>query len=172
MPLGTQSQNTGVLNSCGWSVRGVNAVIVENRVNLMTLPKCTRAIAIGGLGNGASLLRYVQWLQHARVWYWGDLDREGLEILSRVRAIYPATTSIFMDREALDRYRHLTGPGSGRRAAGRPAHLTTTEADAFDACDKQDLRLEQERIPQSAVEAKFAHDLELKKYVAAVPSSA
>jgi hypothetical protein len=151
-----------------WDLRDITAVIVENRVNLMTLPKCTRAVAIGGLGNGASLLRYVYWFQHARVWYWGDLDREGIEILSRVRAIYPNTTSLFMDRETLDRYRHLTGQGSGRRTAGRPAHLTPAEADALEVCDQEGLRLEQERVPQSAVVDKFARCLDASMGAAAV----
>lgn len=143
----------------GWVVRNVCAIIVENRVNLMTLPYCTRTVAIGGLGNGASLLRYVSWLQHARVCYWGDLDSEGIVILSRVRSMYPATESLFMDCETLDLYRHLAGQGSGRRSPGPPANLTPSEAEAFRVCDEEGLRLEQERIPQAAVVGMFARDL-------------
>lgn len=147
----------------GWDIRDLTAVIVENRVNLMTLPKCKRAVAIGGLGNGASLLRYVSWLQYARVWYWGDLDSEGLEILSRVRAMYPTTASMFMDRQTIDLYRHLAGRGSGRSSSGRVANLTRTEAEALRLCDEEGLRLEQERIPQSAVVDAFAREVDAKK---------
>lgn len=150
-----------------WDVRNVTAVIVENRVNLMTLPKCTRAIAIGGLGNGASLLRYISWLQRARVWYWGDLDSEGIEILSRVRAMYPQAASMFMDRETLDLYRHLAGRGSGRRSPSHLAHLTQTEAEALRVCDEEGLRLEQERIPQAAVVAKFVRSFDVRQHASA-----
>lgn len=143
-----------------WNLRNVTAVIVENRVNLMTLPTCIRAVAIGGLGNGASLLRYVSWLQHARVWYWGDLDSEGLNILSRVRAMYPTTASLFMDRKTLDHFRHLTGRGSGHRSPSGPAHLTPTEAEALRLCVEEGLRLEQERIPQAAVVDMFAREMD------------
>lgn len=145
------------LHSIGeWAVRDVTAIIVENRVNLMTVPMCTRGIAIGGMGNGASLLRYVSWLQRARVWYWGDVDSEGMEILSRVRGMYPATASLFMDRETLDRFRHLVGRGSGRRLAGPLPNLTRSEAEALKVCEEEGLRLEQERIPQAAVLEEFA----------------
>jgi len=140
-----------------WAVRDITAVIVENRVNLMTLPMCARAIAIGGMGNGASLLRYVSWLQHAHLWYWGDLDSDGMEILSRVRGMYPTTASLFMDRETLDRYRHLAGRGNGRRSKGCPPNLSQTEAEALKICNEKNLRLEQERIPQSAVVETFSH---------------
>lgn len=143
----------------GWTIRNVRTLIVENRVNLMTLPKCTHCIAIGGLGNGASLLRYVSWLQHARVCYWGRSGRGHCDPVSEVRSIYPATESLFMDCATLDLFRHLAGQGSGRRPPGPPANLTPSEAEAFRICDEEGLRLEQERIPQAAVVEAFAHRL-------------
>lgn len=133
-------------------VTGANTIVVENRVNLLTLPLLARTIAIGGLGNGASLLRHVTWLETAPLRYWGDLDVEGLAILSRVRALYPASESIFMDRATLERYRSLVVRGNDCDAASAtPPGLTAGESDAFTACRTENLRLEQERIPHRDV---------------------
>jgi len=51
--------------------------IVENKVNLMTLPSAERAIGLGALGNAITLLRHIPWLQNLPIVYWGDLDVEG-----------------------------------------------------------------------------------------------
>ena len=54
-----------------------------------------------GIGNGVSLLRYVPWLGTARITYWGDLDVEGLAILSALRMMFPQAQSVFMDEAAV-----------------------------------------------------------------------
>lgn len=126
------------------------AIIVENKINLLTLPSFPRGIGLGGLGHGAVVLRYLAWLNNMRVVYWGDMDTEGFEILSSVRAIFPHTQSFLMDHEALGRWERLAVSGTGRKP-DIPAHLTDTEQRAYLRCRDENLRLEQERIPHDGV---------------------
>lgn len=140
----------------GWQAEGVPVLIVENKVNLLTTPRGRYAIALGGLGNGLALLRYVPWLATADVTYWGDLDVEGLAILSALRAMFPRACSVFMDEAAVAAWRHLAVPGTGRARADMPPHLTQGEQGAFLLCAEHNLRIEQERIPQMAVVAELS----------------
>jgi len=132
------------------SVRADVAIIVENKVNLLTLPSLPRGIGLGGLGHGAVILRYLGWLNDMRIVYWGDLDTEGFEILSSVRAVFPHVQSFLMDCEALGRWRHLAVSGTSRKP-DVPPRLTETEERAYFCCRDANLRLEQERIPQDGV---------------------
>lgn len=120
--------------------------IVENKVNLLTLPPCTRTIGLGALGRAVSELRTVRWLATVPVTYWGDLDVEGFEILSSLRVEFPHAQSVLMDCETLARYQSLSIAGTGRRPS-QPPHLTASESRAFDRCVQGNMRLEQERIP-------------------------
>ncbi len=132
-------------------IEAVTVIIVENKVNLLTLPPMPVAIAIGGLGNGIVDLTYVPWLANCAVWYWGDLDVEGFEILSRLRIRFPQTRSLLMDAATLERWKDsLTVPGSKRQPSVPPL-LTDVEMAAFSLCVADNLRIEQERIPQAAV---------------------
>ncbi len=126
------------------------AIIVENKVNLLTLPFSPRAIGLGGLGDGAVLLRYLSWLNHMQIVYWGDLDTEGFEILSSLRAIFPHVRSFLMDLNTLSHLQHLAVPGTGRKP-DMPPHLTEVEQQAYIYCRDENHRLEQERIPQDKV---------------------
>lgn len=138
-----------------WSMPSdVRVLIVENKVNLLTLPALGRAVAIGGLGNGVVLLRYIPWLADTPIIYWGDLDIEGLEILSRLRALFPQTHSVMMDEATIARWRHLTVQGTGRGATP-PPHLNSNERAAFECCVDLNVRLEQERLPQPDVVEAF-----------------
>jgi hypothetical protein len=59
--------------------------------------------------------------------------------------------SVFMDIETLERWRDtLAIPGSGARPS-TIAGLTDAEAAAFEVCRAENLRIEQERLPQSSV---------------------
>ena len=127
-------------------VRDVAVVIVENKVNLLTLPPCTRTIGLGALGRAVSELRTVGWLATVPLTYWGDIDVEGFEILSSLRAEFPHSQSLLMDCETLARYQSLSIAGTGRRPS-QPPHLTASESLAFDRCVQGNMRLEQERIP-------------------------
>lgn len=132
-------------------IEATTVIIVENRVNLLTFPPVPLAIAMGGLGNGIVDLANVTWLSNKSIWYWGDLDVEGFEILSRLRIRFPQTCSFLMDESTIQRWKDsLAVPGTGRQT-GVPPLLTKPEAAAFRHCTAENIRIEQERIPQAAV---------------------
>lgn len=124
--------------------------IVENKVNLLTLPNLPRTIALGGLGRSVTCLRDVGWLRNTPITYWGDLDVDGLAILSALRGCFPQVRSIFMDDPTLDRFAKLTGAGNSREIE-LAGPLTDSEQRVFLRCRTNNLRLEQERIPQPEV---------------------
>lgn len=126
-------------------------LIVENKVNLLTLPPVAGAIAMGGLGNGVTDLRYATWLSQVDLWYWGDLDVDGFEILSRLRTVLPHARSFLMDEHALNAWRPQIAATGNNKAGKILSNLTPAEAAAFHTCSAENLRIEQERIPQSYV---------------------
>ncbi|EJW91975.1 hypothetical protein EVA_19929 [gut metagenome] len=83
-----------------WNVKAV--FIVENKVNFLTFPPIADAIIIWGHGYGIASLKKAKFLQHAPLYYWGDLDAQGFEILSQFRGYFPQTQSILMDRSTFD----------------------------------------------------------------------
>ena len=58
-------------------VERATVFIVENNLNLVTLPAFPRGIGIQGAGDAANRLECVKWLANNRVYYWGDIDVEG-----------------------------------------------------------------------------------------------
>lgn len=129
-------------------------VVVENKVSLLTLPQVPRCIGFGALGRAVTLLRHLPWLATSQLWYWGDLDVEGFEILSSLRAVFPGTQSVFMDQTTLERWQHLGTRGIGRNTSV-PNHLNEAERAAFAICLDRNLRIEQERLPFADVCAAF-----------------
>ena len=127
-------------------------LVVENRVNLLTLPRLPGTVAIGGLGNGVVDLRYVSWMRSCSIVYWGDIDVEGLAILSRLRVAFPATTSVLMDDQTLETWRDRLAVAGSAFPISEPMALSTGESRAFRICAASNLRLEQERFPQPVVD--------------------
>jgi hypothetical protein len=135
--------------------KSVRVFIVENKINLLTLPPTRRAIALGGLGNAVTQLSAIGWLHHADIFYWGDLDVEGFEILARLRRHFPQLKSLLMDEPTWITFQSLS---IGGNVIGRalPERLTAEERCLCQRLAESQRRLEQERIPQSAVMAAFA----------------
>jgi hypothetical protein len=132
-------------------VRDVTVIIVENRLNLFTLPSVTRAIGIQGDGKAVTRLETLKWLNYNRVIYWGDIDVDGFGILSSLRNLFPHTESILMDRSTLARHGAYTTEGNGHALALR-SNLDLEEAATFQLCCTKNLRLEQERVLQDHVD--------------------
>ncbi len=127
-------------------VRRVRVVIVENKVNLLTLPALERTIALGGLGNGVTQLGDICWLHENPIYYWGDLDAEGFVILDRLRQLLGRVQSVLMTQAIFDGYQHLATPGN----ASDPrelAHLNLQERECYEYICRTNQRLEQEHLP-------------------------
>lgn len=133
------------------NVRPARVLIVENKVNLLTLPMMPHTLGMGALGYGVTELRLINWLQHAQITYWGDVDVDGFKILSHLRKIFPQTKSLLMDRATLQRWRDEIGERVQPKPSEPPPGLTAAERDAFENCTTQGWRIEQEKIPQSQV---------------------
>lgn len=132
-------------------VRDVSVFIVENNLNLLTLPAFPRGLAIRGEGNAVTRLEELHWLSQNRLIYWGDIDVEGFQILSRLRNLFPHVCSIMMDLDALNQHEAATVKGN-QSQTDSPVNLTSKESEAFEYCLRNHCRLEQERILQAFVE--------------------
>lgn len=120
-------------------------IVTENKLTFLTLPDLPGTIAIFGRGFQVELLGEIDWLRSCPVYYWGDLDAQGFQILSQVRARLPQVRSVMMDRETLDAFRAFAVQGHPAPLVELP-HLTAAEQAMYTLLAQQQLRLEQERI--------------------------
>lgn len=121
--------------------------IMENKMNFLAFPEVPKAVAIWGSGFQVGNLKNNDWLTNTEIFYWGDLDAHGFQILSQLRGYYPHTQSLLMDRETLHRFRADWGAGAPTAVPRLPG-LTEEEHNMFDFLKNNNLRLEQEKIPQ------------------------
>ncbi|HAC92503.1 MAG TPA: hypothetical protein DCF63_18015, partial [Planctomycetaceae bacterium] len=95
------------------------------------------------------------WLAGQRVWYWGDMDAEGFELLARFRQRLPSTDSLMMDMAIWNQHLDLVcrkGSGAGKSLSTDCLELLTPdEQSVYIQCCQQGVWLEQERIPQATV---------------------
>ena len=136
-------------------VKNATTFIVENGLNLLTLPPFHHGIGIRGEGNAVNRLEHISWLNTNRILYWGDIDVDGFLILSRLRNLFPHVESIMMDRDTLEHHDAYVVNGNDS-ALAVPTNLTTSETATFDFCSHNNCRLEQEKILQPFVNQRLA----------------
>ena len=139
---------------CRLPVRRV--FITENKVNGYRLPMMAGSMVLFGMGYGVvELARKAVWLRDIEVIYWGDLDSNGFDILSQLRAELPGVKSMLMTPELWTCYSEavVTDEGDCQRI---PDRLTVREKQAWAMGREHHARLEQERIPLKNVEAAVA----------------
>lgn len=130
-------------------VRGVRIIMVENKVNLLTLPRLPRTLALGGLGYAVTQLTAVSWLYENAVHYWGDLDADGFVILDRLRSQLPDVKSILMTEDVLQQFAELATPGNGAVKKSLQ-HLLDSERSCYELLCETNRRIEQEHLPHAA----------------------
>ena len=123
-------------------------LIVENQITFLALPQMPGLLLVLGLGYGFDALKKALWLEKKKVFYWGDIDTHGFEILSELRNVLPKARSLLMDAETFGEYRDLCveEPSPFRYI---PERLTDDETSLFiqlHAENGKNLRLEQERV--------------------------
>lgn len=116
-------------------------------------------VAFLSVGTAAHQLHALDWLNHADITCWGDLDAAGFAILNAVRTHFPHTTSLLIDTATVTEFQHLVVPDPGDGSATL-THLTTEEQRAYrQLYAKGRLRIEQERIPFAHVSAAIQQEL-------------
>jgi len=126
-------------------------LITENRTTLLTLPVLRGCLALLGKGYAVTRLAQIEKLHATQIYYWGDIDQHGFEILASIRSYLPKTLSCLMDDQTLARCRDQVGNesvGPTRPADFVAAHLTPAERMLWEKCTERHIRLEQERIPR------------------------
>lgn len=127
--------------------------IVENKMNMLTFPPIQKSIVVWGHGFGVDLLKDVTWLKSKKIFYWGDLDAHGFQILSEIRMHFPQVKSFLMDRATFDLfYEDAVGTGTN---VEKELCLTQEEKTMFEYVKENKFRLEQEKIPQEYVISKI-----------------
>lgn len=143
LPLDEISASCSQLAELDFS--GQTCIITENKMTFLTLPRLAGTFAILGGGFGVGTLATIPWLRACPILYWGDLDAQGFQILSQLRAFLPHVTSLMMDEATFATFAAFSVPGTPCRARVLPS-LTPEEHALFLRLAQETLRLEQERI--------------------------
>ncbi|CRK61951.1 FIG005429: hypothetical protein [Alloactinosynnema sp. L-07] len=145
-------------------------IISENKDTAIHFPELAGGLSVEGVGRGGGTAAAFDWITGApRVFYWGDMDADGLEILDGFRAAGVPARSILMDQNtyesweqfgtSLDRHGKPLGP----RTARPVPHLTETERALYHQIISPNWtrhrRIEQERIPLSEALAQVNRDV-------------
>ena len=124
-----------------------NIFIVENEIVYLTFPLKENAMCIFGSGFQVSILSVASWLKNKKLYYFGDLDEHGFEMLGMFRSLFPCTKSFLMNKKTyLD---HLQYAVSGKVAPiAYETYLTKEEKEVLEMLHTtpKKNRLEQERI--------------------------
>lgn len=78
-----------------WAVQRV--ILVENETNLHLFPNIAGTLVICSYGKALHLLKGIPFLHNTQLYYWGDMDERGFEMLNDIRMYYPHIASLFMD---------------------------------------------------------------------------
>ncbi|MEL7050732.1 MAG: DUF2220 domain-containing protein, partial [Cyanobacteria bacterium J06588_5] len=130
-------------------------LITENLMNFLTLPLLPNSFALFGSGYAVQSLKSVSWLKDCPILYWGDMDAQGFQILSSLRAHFPQATSLMMNHETFELFKVFAVPDKKATMKVLP-HLTHAERAMYTQLATQQLRLEQEHIDQPYVESVLA----------------
>ncbi|MDR1355718.1 MAG: DUF2220 family protein [Propionibacteriaceae bacterium] len=141
------------LNRLTWHPSAV--VVCENLACVKRLPLMPETVAVHGGGYACSQLAMVGWLREAaRVFYWGDMDVDGLRILGEFRKAVPRAESVLMNTELFEQFvRYAVKDPKPYR--GMIGYLTSSELQLLRTLRNGDWRLEQERIDLSLVAEVF-----------------
>lgn len=134
-----------------------NKTNYSNLMNFLTLPQSDYSIGIFGGGYKISDLKNALWLADKEIFYWGDIDTHGMQILSQMRGYFPNTKSILMDFETLNTFKEDWGTGEPINVTDLP-NLNSEERELFEFINTDkinSIRLEQEKISQEYVVKKL-----------------
>jgi hypothetical protein len=132
-------------------------LIAENKMTFLTLPPLPSTIAIwSGGGFNISYLKDQQWLYGKKIFYWGDIDEHGFQILHQLRNYYKNAESMLMDKQTFEHFREFAVDGPRSKSQNLPL-LNEEETHLYKHLKTLVVknRLEQEKISQYYIEEFF-----------------
>lgn len=142
---------------CKFNIPVKQVFITENKTNFLSFPAKQNAAVIFGQGYAINLIANLPWLHEKQVYYWGDIDTHGFNILDRLRKNLPQVTSLLMDRGTLLEFKTFWGEENQNERYTQPLSYLANEENKLyqsliDNEYAENLRLEQERIPLNHLE--------------------
>ena len=125
-------------------------IVVENLLSYLFLPPIENALAIWGKGMAILGVAAGLSLSEKKVFYWGDMDYAGFQILGKFREIYHGTKSIMMDTNALELYSGVPVPDTSFKPG-------TDESWKLSLSDSENKVLE--NLQGRRIEQEFLHSL-------------
>jgi len=133
-------------------------VISENKDTAIHFPELAGGISVEGVGNGGATIAAFDWITGApHLFYWGDMDADGLEILDGFRGAGVPAVSILMDPASYATWQPYgtnvdqRGKALACRTPRPTPHLTGDERALYEHLVSAQCpghrRVEQERIP-------------------------
>lgn len=119
-------------------------LVIENRTTFLALPDIPGLMLVNGQGFGALRITAARGFAGKSIYYWGDLDVHGFEILDGFRCGLPETQSVLMDLKTVRAYEDMAVPD--RVDQFSYASLTEDERETVSYLRERGLRIEQERI--------------------------
>ncbi len=77
----------------------------ENEISFLSFPFFKNACIIFGKGYNISVFKDNKWLNTRKLYYWGDIDTHGFNILGMVKRIFPSLKSFLMNEEVFLRHK-------------------------------------------------------------------
>lgn len=132
-------------------LQDVKFLVIENKVPFLMFPPMPGVVAVFGGGNFAGAFGAMSFLKRVGLFYWGDLDKEGLEIFARFRAEFRHAEPFLMSTDLFERLRSLAVPRQTCQTLetieAAPLELPADLARLYGIVTREGWRLEQERIP-------------------------
>ncbi|MCF8341981.1 MAG: hypothetical protein K9I82_13465 [Chitinophagaceae bacterium] len=122
--------------------------LVENETNLYLVPNRKNALIIFSRGYAVNLLKSIPLFENVKLFYWGDLDIDGFNILHDFKKMYNHVKSVLMDIETVEYHQAekiKIEPLSKNRILPL---LNENELKAFEHLAENKWRIEQEKLNQ------------------------
>ncbi|WP_180272720.1 Wadjet anti-phage system protein JetD domain-containing protein [Konateibacter massiliensis] len=133
----------------------------ENEINFLSFPKVENSCIIFGKGYGVEIFKMAKWIADKKIYYWGDIDTHGFNILSIARGFLPNLKSFLMTEEILLEHREMW-VNEEKQHLSEIENLTYEESILVSKLQNdyfgKGIRLEQERVAFGFVE-KFIENL-------------
>ncbi len=138
-----------------WNPNFENVFVTENEINFLSFPSVKNSCVIFGKGYGVDIFKNVEWLKDKNVYYWGDIDTHGFNILSIARGFLPNLKSFLMTEDVLIEHNEFWVK-EDKQYLAKIENLTIEEHQVVTRLQDDfygvDVRLEQERIDFKYVE--------------------